>query len=214
MASAEGRVGELSFSDAQFGTVRLDKRGNAVVVGGGGMYQEAAYRKRAYTGANQGPGGTTTTVGLAATYTGLCISNNITSTVNLAIYNVGVSVVGAPTALSTVGLMAGAAVTNVTHSTPLVARNNFWSLSNVTGLVDGVGLVDSSATLPNAPFLVHAFGTIPVTGATAQVVNPPFSGVSYDFNGSLILGPGAYAAIYTSTVLTIIGSIQWAELPL
>src|SRR5437899_762924 len=152
MASSEGRIGELSLLDNQFATVRLDKRGLMAVVGGGGMYQEAAYRGRVYAGANQGPGGTTTTVGLAATYTGLVLSNPITSPVDLVLLQVGVSVVGAPTALSTVGLMAGSAVTNVTHSSALVARSNFWDKANVTGNVSGQGLVDASATLPNAPF--------------------------------------------------------------
>lgn len=212
MATSELRVGELSLSDSQFATLRGDKRNQLVTVGGGGNYQEAAYRRRLYSGANQGPGGTTTTVGLATTYTGLCIINPTTSAVDLALLHVGVSVVGAPAALSTVGLMAGFhATTEVTHTTPLIAHNNFWN--SVAG-TNGTGLVDSASTLPTAPLLIMSFGTIPITGVTAQVVNPPFSGVSYDLNGAVVLAPGAYAAIYTSTVLTIIGSIMWAEIPL
>src|SRR2546428_13954356 len=99
MASAEGRIGELSLSDTQFATTRLDKRAQLVNIGGGGNYQEAAYRKHVYAGANQGPGGTTTTVGLAATYTGLGLSNPITRPVGPAVLPVCLSRVGAPAAL-------------------------------------------------------------------------------------------------------------------
>ena len=211
MATIEGRTGAVSRADNDLSTVVLDKRGSVIVTGGGGNYEQSTFRRRSYSGANQGPGGTTTTVGLATTYTGLCVSNPVASTVNLVVNHVGISVVGAPAALSTLGLMAGFhATTNVTHTTALIAHNNMWN--SVAG-TDGQALVDSASTLPTAPLVVHAFGTIPITGATAQVVNPPVSGVSYDFNGGLILAPGAYVAIYTSTVLTIIASILWTEIP-
>ena len=211
MASAELRVGEQSLADANYSTLRGDKRGQQVVVGGGGNYQEAAYRGRTYSGANQGPGGTATTVGLATTYTGLVLSNPAGSAVNLALGLVGVAPVGAPTALSTIGLMAGWTTAGlVTHTTPLISHNNLW---NSTAGTNGVGLIDAAATLPVAPLLVQAFGSYPITGATAQVVTPPITGVWFDMNGSLVLTPGAFVAVYTSTVITVIASFTWAEIP-
>ncbi len=211
MASVEFRAGELSISDTQLSTGRIDKRGQQVVVGGGGNYQEAAYRGRTFSGANQGPGGTTTTVGLATTYTGLCLSNPAASTVNLAVLNVGIGVVGAPTALSSLGLLAGWATAGVaTHTTPMIAHNGLW---NSTAGTNGSGLVDAAATLVGTPYLIRSYGTIPITGATAQVVNAPVSGVTFDEQGSIILTPGAYVAIYTSTVLTIIAHFTWSEIP-
>src|SRR3990167_4970360 len=211
MASAEVRIGEQSLADTNFSTMRGDKRGQVVIVGGGGSYQEATYRGRTYSGANQGPGGTTTTVGLATTYTGLVLSNPAGSAVNLVLNHVGVAPVGAPTALSTIGLMAGwATAGTVTHTTPAIAHSNLW---NSTAGTNGVGLVDAAATLPATPLLIMSFGSYPITGATAQVVTPPITGVWYDMNGGVVLTPGGFVAIYTSTVITIIGSMHWSEIP-
>ena len=211
MASSEGRVGEVSLSDTNFATARIDRRGQLVVVGGGGGYQESAWRGRTYSGENQGPGGTTTTVALATTYTGLVLSNPAGSGVNLVINSVGIGVVGAPTALSSLGMFAGWTTAGlVTHTTPLIAHNNKW---DSTAGTNGTGLIDSAATLPVAPLLIRSYGTIPITGVTAQVVNAPVSGVIFDEQGSIVLTAGAFAGIYTSTVLTIIAHFNWTEVP-
>lgn len=211
MASADGQVGELGLSDTQQATLRLDKRRQLVTVGGGGNYQEAAYRKRMYSGANQGPGGTTTTVGLAATYTGLAICNPIASTVNLVINDVGYTVTAAPTAASIIGVMAGYAVTDVSAGTALVSRNNFWNTT--TGLVDGQAITKSATVFPNAPFLVKVLGQVAITGATAQAAVPPTIQSVFDLNGSIVLPPGGYVALYTSTVVAVIASFSWSEIP-
>ena len=210
MASIDIRTGAVTRNDTDFGTAVGDKYGQLVVVGGGGQYREAAYRGRVFSGANQGPGGTTTTVGLATTYTGLALSNPANSTVNLSLLHVGCSVVGAPVALSTIGLMAGyTAAGVVTHTTPLVANCTKWGLN--AGVAQGK--IDAAATLTNTPVVIHSFGTMPITGATAQVVNAPFTGISYDVNGAIVLQPGAHVALYTSTVLTVIASFMWEEIP-
>lgn len=212
MATADYRPGEVNLLDGVLSTGRTDKRGQLVTVGGGGTYQEAAYRQRIFSGANQGPGGTTTTVGLTTTYTGLCLSNPATSNANLALLHVGCGVVGAPTALSSLGLMAGWATAGVAvHTTPLIAHNSFW---NSTSGVNGQALIDGAATLVGTPYVIQSFGTMPITGATAQVVNAPVSGISYDMNGALVLSPGGWVALYTSTVITIIASFMWAEIPI
>lgn len=213
MASAEGRVGELSINDTQFATARLDKRSQLVTVGGGGNYQEAAYRKRMYSGANQGPAGTTTTVGLAATYTGLVIMNPIASTINMVVMSVGYTVTAAPTAASIIGLMGSYAVTDNGAGTALVARNN-WLGTTTTGLVDGQGLVKSASVLVNAPWLVTVLGQVAITGATAQAAVPPTIQSVFDLNGQFVLPPGGALALYTSTVVAVIASFTWAEIPL
>jgi hypothetical protein len=178
--------------------------------------QEAAVRAAMFTGANQGPGGTTTTVGLATTYTGLVLSNPANSGKNLALYEVNVAVVGAPTALSTVGLLGGyVAAGLVTHTTPLTVYSNILGIDGSigsSGHATSIATIDAAATLPSTPVLLRSFATIPITGATAQVVNPPISGVLYNAEGNLIIEPGGFVAVYTSTVLTIIASMTWTEL--
>lgn len=206
----EGKVGPQTNSDGSQNTIRTTKDGSTAVANALADYQELAVRGQVFQGANQGPGGTTTTVGLATTYTGLCLNNPVNSGKNLVLLGCGFSIVGAPAALSTIGLMGGYTQAGVvTHTTPLVPLSTFLNQNVATG----VAKVDSACTLPTAPTVLEAFGTIPITGATAQVVNPPFSGGNYDFKGAYIIPPGGYVAIYTSTVVTIIGSFKWAEVP-
>jgi hypothetical protein len=173
-----------------------------------GRYYEGAYRRARFNAANTA--GVTTTVGTATTYVVLCLSNPVGSTVNLAIEKVGLSFLVAFAAASTVGLMVGYnSSTNVTHTTPLAVRNNFVGLG-----VAGIGLVDSAATLPTAPALSHVF----LAGLTGAITTAPTSGgpMLFDLEGSVILPPGAYAAIYTSTASGasgFAGSIAWSEVP-
>jgi hypothetical protein len=170
-------------------------------------YYEAAYRRALFIGANQAA--TVTTVGLATTYTGLCLSNPVGASVNLVLTKVGYSFIVAFTAASAVGLMCGYnSSTNVTHTTPGVPRSAFIGAGAV-----GVGLVDVSCTLPTAPTVTHLFAS-GLTGAIT--VQQSLSGQAVDLEGSVILPPGAYAAIYTSTVsgaAGFLGSMQWAEVP-
>lgn len=208
---AELRVGPIVASDGTIQPGRTSRDGSFVSINSGGDYEELAYRGLLFQGANQGPGGTTTTIGLATTYTGLCVNNPANSGKNLVMYNFGCSVVGAPAALSTIGLLAGYAVGGVTvHTTPLVPLN---MLVNQT-IATGVAKVDAACTLVGTPFLLMPFATIPITGATAQVVNPAVSGVFVELKGNIILPPGAFVALYTSTVLTVIGGFIWAEKPI
>jgi hypothetical protein len=211
MPSTDIRSGELTLSDTQFSTARGDKRGQLVVVGGGGNYQEAAYRGRTFSGANQGPAGTTTTVGLAQTYTGLCLSNPSTSAVNLVLNQVGYTVTAAPTAAAIIGLLGGWATAGVvTHTTPLIAHNNLW---NSTIGTNGTGLVDAAATLVGTTYLLKVLGQVAITGATAQAAVPPTIQSVFDINGEIVLTPGAYVALYTSTVVAVIASMSWSEIP-
>lgn len=208
---AEVRTGPIVSSDGAVNPGRGAKDGSLIVGSGLADYQELAYRGLVFQAANQGPGGTTTTVALATTYTGLCISNPASSGRNLVMLQCGVAVVGAPAALSTIGLMAGyAAAGVVTHTTPLVPLSSFVN----TLVATGVAKADAAATLVGTPVLYMPFGVTPITGATAQVINPPVNLNMFDLKGVMILPPGAYVAIYTSTVLSIIGGFTWAEVPI
>lgn len=205
---SEARTGPVVSADGSVNPLRATRDGSAVFAAGAGDYQELTARQKVFQAANQGPGGTTTTVGLAATYTGLVVSNPAGSNVNLVMLQCGVGVVGAPAALSTIGLLAGyAAAGIVTHTTPLVPLSTFMNVTQATGQAKA----DAAATLVGTPVLWMPLGVTPITGATAQVLNPPVILNVYDFKGSLILPPGAYVAIYTSTVLSIIGGFTWAE---
>jgi hypothetical protein len=204
---AELRTGPAQSSDGAINPARGSKDGSVIFGAGMGDYQELAQRGFVFAGGNQGPGGTTTTVGLATTYTGLVLSNPAGSPKNLILLQVSLAIVGAPAALSTFGLLAGYAAGGITvHTTPLSPQSTLLSSA-----ASGAAKVDSAATLVGSPFLFLPFGVTPITGATAQVVNPPVIGNLYDIKGSLVIPPGGYVGIYTSTVVTIIGGMTWAE---
>lgn len=156
--------------------------------------------------------GQITTVGAATTYTGLCLSNNITSGVKLVLRQVGVAFLVAFAASSTVGIMTGFNVgTNVTHTTPAVIRSKLIGPLVTTA---GTGLVDSAATLPTAPVL----DTVLFAGLTGAITTAPTdSGGFYDLHDGIVLMPGAYAAIYTSTAsgaASMSASFIWDEIVL
>lgn len=186
---------------------RAGNLGDLIVSECHGRYYEQTYRRNIFNAANQAAA--TTTVGLALAYTGLLLYNPVGSTVNLSILKVGYSFVVAFPAAAAVGLMVGFnSSTNVTHTVAGVTHNSFFGV----GASSQAG-VDTSSTMPTAPFLTHLFAT-GLTGAitTEELV----SGDVVDLEGSLILPPGAYAAIYTSTVSGtsgFFGSFSWEEVP-
>lgn len=204
----EGQVGPQVASDGASITIRQDKSGAMVNQQAHGRYFETTYRKAMFNG---GVIGQTTSSGLATTYTGLCLSNPIGSNVLLAVNKVGFSFTTVFSAAASVGLMTGySASTNVTHTTPVTPRNQYF---NTVG--GGVGLLDSSATLPVAPTINQVFTAATTGTAVAQTVLAPVGFV--DLEASLILTPGAYAAIYTSTASASNAgnfSITWEEIPL
>ena len=184
--------------------LRLDNIGGLTATQLNPRYYESTYRRNTYTVANQT--GVTTSAALTTTYVGLCLANPTTSTVNVVITKVGYAFSVAFAAASNIGIMTG---TGATISTNLVtARNRF---------VGGVGaqcLASTSLTLPGTPVLE----TILAAATTAAITTAP-NGVGniVDLEGSLILPPGAFAAIYTSTASgasAFQGSFQWTEVPI
>lgn len=171
-----------------------------------GRYYESAYRRAMFSGSITGQ---VTSVGVTTIYTGLALSNPIGSAVNLVLNKCGYAFTVAFAAGATIGLMTGFnSGINVTHSTPVTPRSQFF-----TGAGAGVGLLDSSATLPTAPTLNTVLGA----GLTGAITTTPFGCAGLvDLEGSIILPPGAYCAFYTSTASGAAGgafSFQWEETP-
>ncbi len=206
----QGQVGSVaSTTSIAAGTQTVLRQGNmgdAIASELHGKYYETNYRRALFNGAMVGQ---ITTVGLATTYTGLCLSNPIGSTVNLVINKVGYAFAVAFAAASVIGLMTGYnSGTNVTHTVAVTPRSQFFGVGS-----SGTALLDSSATLPTAPTL----NTILGVGLTGAITTTPGIGPTIvDLDGSIILPPGAYCAFYTSTVSGAASgafSFQWEEVP-
>jgi len=184
-------------------TARGGKQGDQLVSELHGRYYEQCYRKNLYFAASQTVA--ITTVGLATTYTGLCISNPITSNINAVLNKCSMmqSVIQATQPEAYAIATGFNATTNVTHTTPLAVHANF--LNAPVGLV----VADTSSTLPTAPFYTF-FG-----GQTASATTQPGT-IIFDLEGSIILPPGGYACWVTPAQASVTGlwfSFQWEEVP-
>lgn len=176
-----------------------------------------ARRRAMFTGANQGPGATTTTVALATTYTGLVLSNPAASGKDLLLEEVGVNVLVNGTAASQIGLLAGyVAAGLVTHTTALDVYSNILGIDGDSTHAVSIAKIDAAATLPSTPFLYRTFFSVPIVGteaATAAQPLEPNSGMTiWKADGQLVIEPGGYVAIYTSTVVTIQAHMTWTEI--
>lgn len=153
--------------------------------------------------------GQVTSVGLTTTYTGLCLSNPVNSGFNLVVNKVGIAFIVAFAAGAAVGLMTGYhAATDVVHTTPAVPKNNY-----IGSTATGVGKVDSAATLSATP-IVNTILAAGLTGAITTI--PQILPSLVDLDGSIILAPGGFVAIYTSTASGTAGgafSFTWEEVP-
>ena len=199
-------VGPQTLADGNGASSRGGRTGEAIVQNLHGLYYESCFRGVLYNGAIVGQ---VTTVGTNTTYTGLCLSNPIASTVNVVLNKVGWTMLVANAAAAAVGLMTGYhASTNVTHTTPVTPRTQKY-----TGSGGGTALLDSSATLPATPTL----NTILGGGTTAAITTSPACvGGLVDLDGSIILVPGAFVALYTSTAsgtASMAISFTWEEVP-
>ncbi|MEP7109299.1 MAG: hypothetical protein ABI760_15000 [Ferruginibacter sp.] len=206
----QGQVGVIattaSISPNTQAALRQGNMGDAILSELHGRYYETNYRRALFGGAIVGQ---VTTVGLATTYTGLCLSNPVGSTVNVVITKCAYSFIVAFAAGAFIGLMTGYnSSTNVTHTTPVTPRSQFFGVG-----ASGTALLDSAATLPTAPTVSIIFDS----GLTGAITTSP-NGVSkvIDLEGSIILPAGAYCAFYTSTASGAAGgafSFQYEEVP-
>lgn len=205
----QGQVGPIasstSLSAGVQATARMDNLGGLTATQLLPRYYETTYRRQMYTAATLGNTPVATTSQLTQAYTGLCIANPTTSTINVVVTKVGYSSIVQQTNALAVGLMTGVGASITAAITP---RNRF---------VGGVGsqcLASTSLTLPAVPVLETILGTIH-TGALNLTGVQPMTNV--DLEGSLILPPGAFVAFYTSAASAATSmhfSFQWVEVPL
>lgn len=149
----------------------------------------------------------TTTVGLATTYTGLCISNPITSSVNAVLTKASVmqSVIQAVQPEAFAIAIGYNATTAVTHTAALAVKSNYVGVGAV-----GIVVADTSATLPTAP-TYHTFAANTGSATTNG------TGTVIDLEGSIILPPGGYACWVTPAQASVAGmwfSFNWIEVPI
>jgi len=160
-----------------------------------------------FSAANQA--GVTTSAGLSTTAKGIILYNPIGSTVNLVLKKVGYAFTVAFAAASAIGLAVGYNGSSAPSSTTaLTPMSNFVGSTNT-----GQGVAYSAATLPTAPVVAILFGT----GDTGAITTVPGDAQQFiDLEGEIILPPGAYAMLYTSTASGTSGcqaSMEWYEVP-
>lgn len=198
----QGQVGPSTGADGNFPNARQGKTGDVIVSELNGRYYEQTSRQNVFNVATQA--GQTTSVGLATTYVGLCLSNPVGNTKNLAILKVGMAVVVVPAAFQGFGLAVGYnASTNVTHTTPVTPKSSLFG----TG-ASPTALADTSATLPTAP-IYHTF-----VGNSAAATSAPTNIAVLDLEGSLVIPPGGYVCTVTTTASGASGflaSFSWME---
>lgn len=145
----------------------------------------------------------TTSVALATTYVGLCLSNPAGSGKNLNLLNVSAAFVVAPSTITTLGLAIGySAAGVVTHTTPITPLQSF--INSSTALV---AKLDSACTLVGTPVAVKVLGQAP-TATTSLAVDR-------DIDGGIIIPPGGWVATITNIAGPASGfaaSMLWEEL--
>jgi len=201
----EGKVGPQALSDGASNALRLARSGASIVRPDGlGSYAEAVDRGLVFFASTQAGVALTTT--LSATATGFILTNPVGSGKNLILLDALFALTTAPAGIATLGWAAQfnePVVTGVTHTTPLTVRSA--KLQN--GVRAGVGLADSSATLPNVPVAVRWVPGGPVATGT---LNSAF--IRDEINGLLVLAPGSSLNTFVLTTAISAGiTVYWAE---
>ena len=172
----------------------------------GKMYEQTN-RNNMFGAASQAA--TTTTIALATTYTGLCLSNPSGNSKNLILRQVGYGLSVSPGAVGFVGLGGGfSAAGIVTHTTPLVAYNqNLGSNTAPTALADGAATLVAGA----GQGLLRIISIF--THYDDDAVVHPIGPSLIDMEGSVVIQPGGFVFIYTLTVVIGAFSFSWEECP-
>lgn len=193
---------------------RAGQLGDMIVSELHGRYYESTYRRAMFTGATQAVIATATVAGLTTATTGVpVLYNPIGNTNNVVITKVAMGFVLAPAAPLIYGIATGfnGATTLAGTLTSVIPKSRFIGLGAApTALM----YFSASITLPTIPTLDIILGTVD-TGAITTAPGGP--AVVYDLEGSIILPPGAYALVYTSTAMlanSLMASFQWEEVPI
>lgn len=196
---AEGRVGKIHGKTGSRYPLRLDQCGGLVITPSHAQFHEAVNQNEVFFAANQSP--VTTTVALAAAYTGLCVSNPAGSGKNLSIVKTNWIFTVAPAGICAINLGGGYAVDGVTvHTTPLTIYN-----AKLGSPASSVANADAAATLVGTPIYIQPL----IGGFTAGVLYPHQTVI--DMGGIVMVPPGAYVFISTLTVAVGLGAIFWEE---
>jgi len=185
---------------------RIGSQGDQLVSGLHGRLYEANYRGKLFYGSN-GATPSVTTVALATTYTGLCLYNPAGSGVNVIVEQVGYSFLVAFPAAATIGLLVGSSAAGIVTASAAASPG---APSKIGSAYVPAALCALSATLVGTPKLHTVFGE----GLTAAITTAPQGMHLINMDGSVVLPPGAYCAIYTSTVsgaASLCGSFHWQE---
>jgi len=190
--------------------LRSGNMGDLIVSQLHGRYYETNYRRNMFVATSNNSIGSNTSAGTLTTYFGLCVSNPVGSPVNIVLNKINFTVANAFTTVTPIGLMTGYnSSTSVTHTANAFVKSAFTGVGAV-----GQGLADWSATLSATPTVTHVFAT-GYTGAISTTPLPS-SPTIVDLEGSVILPPGAFAAIWTPTALpsyALFAGMSWEEIP-
>jgi len=162
-------------------------------------------RNNIYIAANQT--GCVWTVGLATTYTGLCLSNPLGSGKNLSILGVSHQEVVAPTGIAAVYLAGLYHATAVTQSVPSAILR----ASIGPSTPGSVALAATGATLPAAPKILLNLTAGHTSGALSTSAAPAFIPI----NGLITVEPGGFIIIANFTIGVAVGqqgAIIWEEI--
>jgi len=199
---AEAKKGLINVAASEVAPLRSNIDGAVVVQQAGGKYTEAVREARVFVAANQAA--VAVTAAMATTYTGLVIENPTTSGKNFVMLQVSYAcTVAVPTATA-LGLMTGLDAGDAAAA--ITPRNRF------TGGAASVAIVDNGCTLTGTPVLEQVFATAWTEATTAGTLGHPNV---VDLDGSLILTPGYYAAIYSTAANTaaFLFGFMWEEVP-
>ncbi len=193
------KAGPTPIADGGIVPLRLDRQASLVVTTSHGKYSEAAIRGNLFLASTQAA--QATSVALATTYTGLCLSNPAGSPVNIVLLQVGAVITTGQVAISSVGLIGAFSSTQVTHTTPGTPRSTY------LGKGAGYGLVDTAATIPTPVWLMQYGGSF-TAGAlgshTPHII---------EVDGSICLPPSSFVCIGSLTALSGFFSMLWEEVP-
>jgi len=164
-------------------------------------YAQQTVSGNGYYVTNQTP--VSTTAALATTFTGLAIGNPTGSGFNLLLTKVLVSQAAAGVA-GAVGIMGGTG--SITASITPSPR--------LLGVASPVAQAHATAGQTiSTPVLIATLGSLGSVATTAYGLN---DGLMMDFEGSIVVPPGAFIASYTTAATTtaLIFTFFWEEVPI
>ncbi len=192
------------------GIERIGSQGDRMASQLHGKMYEQADRGMLFHGGNQAA--VTTTIALATTYKGLCLSNPAGNLKKFALRQVGIAISVKPAGATVFALGGGYAAAGVaTHTTALVAYP-----MNLGGSIASTAKIDGAATLPAGAGAGLLRVIMPLGHGMEADAATYFGGVAItDIEGAIVLVPGAFVFVYTLTVQTgAFFAFSWEEMPL